>query len=119
VLLELHATEFVRYNVAPVDVVPIAMNWVVWFTAETACELGMTAIETTAPPVPPPPVPPLVEPTVIVAADVTAPLNPDAVAVTVDVPAPTPVTTPLASTVATDGVFDDHVTPLEMGLVER
>src|SRR5581483_4461703 len=107
-VLELQVTEFVRYKVEPFDVVPIAMNCVVWPAVATVCAVGMIASETTAPvpPLPvPPPVPPA-DPTVIESSELTGPLKPCAVAVTVLVPDPTPVTTPFASTVATDGVFD-------------
>jgi len=61
----------------------------------------------------------VVAPTVTVAVAETGPLNPCAVAVMVAVPLATPVTTPVALTVATDVVFDDQVTPLDTGCVER
>ena len=35
-LLELQATRPVRFSVAPDEVVPIAMNWLVWLGADTA-----------------------------------------------------------------------------------
>jgi hypothetical protein len=59
VLLVDHATWLVRFTVAPVDVVPMARNWVVSLGTATDCEEGSMTSELTeplAPPVPEEPV---------------------------------------------------------------
>jgi len=114
-LLELHATLPVRFTVAPEEVVPMAMNWLVCPGEETVCEPGITASETIAPPADPP-----VEPvTVSTALDATGPANPAALAVIVVVPAPTAVANPVPLMVATDGVLELQVTPSVMFCVEE
>jgi hypothetical protein len=57
VLLVDQATWLVRFTVAPVDVVPIAINCVVWLGTATDCEAGSMASEVTELPGPVPPVP--------------------------------------------------------------
>ena len=49
------ATWLVRFTVAPVDVVPIARNWVVSLGTATDCEEGSMASEVTMPLAPPVP----------------------------------------------------------------
>jgi hypothetical protein len=105
-LLELHATWPVRFTVAPDEVVPIARNCVVCPAADTDCELGIIATETTLPPATPPPD----EVTVMMALEEMGPLNPAALAVIVVVPAPTAVASPPELTVATDGELELQVT---------
>ena len=53
-LLELQATWLLRFTVAPDEVVPMAMNWVVWVGDATACEAGMMESEVMLPPAEPP-----------------------------------------------------------------
>jgi hypothetical protein len=106
VLLELHATELVRFTVAPDEVDPMARNWLVWVGALTVCELGMTLIETIVPPA----WPPLEPVTVKVALALMGPAYPPALAVIVVEPAPTAVASPAAFTVATEGVVEVQVT---------
>jgi hypothetical protein len=55
VLLVDQATWLVRFTVAPVDVVPIARNWVVSLGTATDCEEGSMASELTEPLAPPAP----------------------------------------------------------------
>jgi hypothetical protein len=96
-LLELQETWFVMSSVAPVEVVPIAINWLVWPGVSTACVPGImeTEVNSAVPPPPPPPV------TVSVAVALTSPPKPFSLAVIVVVPAPTPVASPAALMVAT------------------
>jgi hypothetical protein len=105
----------VKSSVAPEEVVPIAMNCVVWVGA-TDWVPGMMAIEATAP-VAEPPLPEAAV-TVIVAVEERGPLNPVAEATIVAVPAPTAVTMPEELTVATAGVFEVQDTPLVTALLE-
>jgi hypothetical protein len=113
-LLELHATSLLRFTVAPDEVVPMAINWLVCVGAATVCEPGITASDTIEPPADPPPE----AATVSVALDETGPANPAALAVIVVVPAPTAVANPAALIVATDGVLELQVTPSVMFCVE-
>ena len=87
---------------APEEVVPIAMNWVVCVGEATDWELGMMVSDASVPPAPP--VPPV---TVIVAV---APVDPDKVADMVVEPAETAVASPEELTVATAGVLEVQVT---------
>jgi hypothetical protein len=101
-LLEPQATWLVRSSVAPEEVVPIAMNWLVWVGDATDCVPGIMASETSAPPTEPPPV----AVTVIVAVALTDPARE---AVIVAVPAPAAVASPDEFTVATVGALDIQV----------
>jgi hypothetical protein len=113
-LLELQATWPVRLMVAPDEVVPIARNCVVCPAAETDCDPGMIANETTLPPATPPPD----EVTVMVALEEVGPLNAAALAVIVVVPAPVAVTRPPALIVATEGELELQLTELVMFWVD-
>ena len=106
VLLVDHATWLVRFTVAPVDVVPIAMNCVVSLGTATDCELGSMASEATVPVAPP--VPDDVV-TVTVELDAMLPVKPFKLAVIVAVPAVSAVTRPVELTLATAGELEVHV----------
>jgi hypothetical protein len=105
-LLELQETLPVRSSVAPDEVVPIAINWVVSLGEATDCEPGIIESDVKVPLVPPPPLPPV---TVIVAVALDAP---GILAMIVVVPAETAVARPEESTVATSAVLEDHATRL-------
>jgi hypothetical protein len=106
VLLEDQDTWLVRFTVAFVDVVPIAMNCVVSPGRDTDCEPGMMAREVTVPPVPLVPDDPV---TVTVALAVMFPVYPLMLAVIVAVPALSAVARPVELTLATVGALDVHV----------
>jgi hypothetical protein len=101
VALDPQVTWLVRFTVVPVEVVPIAMNWVVSGGDKTACELGMMESDVMDPVDEPAPV------TVIV---VEAGGVPDWLAVIVVVPAETAEASPVEFTVATAGVLEVQVT---------
>jgi hypothetical protein len=108
VLLVDQETWLVRFTVAPVDVVPIAMNCVVSPGSDTDCELGMMAMDVTLPEdvVPPPPDDAV---TVTVALAVMVPVYPFMLAVIVAVPAVSAVASPVELTLATAGALEVHV----------
>jgi hypothetical protein len=106
VLLEDQATWLVILTVAPVDVVPIAMNCVVALGIATDCEAGSMVSEVTLPLALPVPVD---APTVTVELDVMLPVKPFKVAVIVAVPAVSAVTRPAELTLATAGEVEVHV----------
>ena len=108
VLLEDQETWLVRFSVAPVDVVPIAMNWVVSLGTATDWALGMIVRDVTLDEGDEPP-PPDVAVTVRVALAVRVPVNPFIVAVMVVVPAVSAVAIPVELTLATAGVLEVHV----------
>ena len=107
VLLVDQATWLVRLTVAPVDVVPIARNWVVSLGIATDCEPGIMASEVTVPLAPPVPDDDAV--TVTVALAVMVPVKPLMLAVIVVVPAVSAVTRPVELTLATAGELEVHV----------
>ena len=96
----------VRFTVAPVDVVPMAMSPAVWLAAVSVCEAGTMASETRGSGEPAGAtmrvaLPDAPEPSVLVK-----------VAVMVVVPDPTEVATPVAALiVATDGTLEVHLIP--------
>jgi hypothetical protein len=106
VLLVDQATWLVRFTVAPVDVVPIAMNCVVSLGTATDCEAGSISSELT---VPVGPLVPVDAPTVMVELAVIVPVYPLMLAVIVAVPAVSAVTSPVELTLATAGVVEVHV----------
>jgi hypothetical protein len=112
-LLEDHATALVRSTVAPVEVVPIAMNWLVCLGAATDCELGMMARATTAAPGEVDEVPVTVS---VAEAEIT-PVYPFMLAVIVVEPDATPVATPVELMVATAGTLEVQVTESVMSCV--
>ena len=111
-LLELQLTEPVTSSVDPVEVVPIAMNWLVWPGDATDWEPGMMASEARTLD----PEPPLLPPVTVtaIALLVISPPKPLVLAVIVAVPAATPVTTPAELTVATAGTLEAQVAVLVM-----
>jgi hypothetical protein len=106
VSLEYHATWVVAFTVPPKDVVPMAKNCIAWFGVATACDPGIIESETSDVLVTVPPV----AVTVTVALELTLPVNPGMVAVTVVDPAETPVQSPLEFTITTEGELDAQVT---------
>jgi hypothetical protein len=109
-LLELHRTWLVRSSVAPDEVVPIAMNWLVWPGDATDWVPGIMVRDVRSPP-PVLPLPVTVTEAVLL---VIRPPNPCMVAVIVTVPEPTPVTKPAALTVATLVLLEFQVTVVVM-----
>ena len=110
-LLDDQATWLVRFTVAPLAAVPMAMNWLVWPGELTVCESGITlspVIPVTVP------VPPLEPATVRVDDAESTPVNPPMVAVMVVLPEATPVAMPEELMVATLGTLDVQVTWLVM-----
>jgi hypothetical protein len=101
-LLELHITWLVKSSVAPDDVVPMAMNWLVWLGDATACAPGMIVSDVSVPPA----AVVLVPVTVIAAVPA---VMPGSVAEIVAVPGTNAVTSPVELTVATAGVLDVQV----------
>ena len=99
----------VRFTVALVDVVPIAMNCVVSPGSDTDCELGMMVSEDTVPLEPPVPLDEEAV-TVTVALAVIVPVYPFMLAVIVVVPAVSAVARPVELTLATAGTLEVHVT---------
>ena len=96
----------VRLTVAPVDVVPMAINCVVSLGTATDCEEGIMASEVTVPLAPVVPDDPV---TVTVALAVMVPVYPFMLAVIVVVPAVSPVARPVELTDATEGTLEVHV----------
>ena len=109
VLLEDHETWLVRFTVALVDVVPIAINCVVSPGSDTDCELGMMAMDVMLEEGDVPPPPPDAAVTVTVALAVMVPVYPFMLAVIVAVPAVSAVARPVELTLATAGALEVHV----------
>jgi hypothetical protein len=102
--LELQATWFVRSSLAPVAMVPIAMNWPVSLSVVTAWVAGMIARE-----VSPPAPPEAAAVTVMLDVPTTVPKAPWRVAEIGPVPGEIPLASPVELIVAMAGVDDCHV----------
>jgi hypothetical protein len=111
-------TELVRsLTVGAVEKVPIARNCPLAPKSPKSIPLGMMVSERIPPPLPPVPVA-TVPGTVRTPLELTGPLYAVALAVIEVVPGLTAVASPLALTVATDGMLDVQVTVLVMFCVE-